>query len=478
MKRLLFLFSFIPMVLNLTQCNTPAKEEHTATYDIVIHGGRVMDPASGTDRKLNLGITGGKIAAISEDSLQGNKSINAAGLVVAPGFIDLHVHEHTDETYGLMARGGVTSAFELEVGTADVPGWYAERNSGQRINYGVSIGHIQVRMKVMGDSGTFVPSGPGGSQPATPEDIAEMERRIEEGLAQGALAVGFGLAYTPATNTEEYEDMLRIAARHGASSHIHLRGELAGVKEAISGAINTRAPLHIVHINSSGGAETAEFLSEIQAARDQGYDITTEAYPYEAGMTMIEAAMFDDWESWTDEKIGTHQWAATGEWLSRETFGKYRKQRGAIIIHSRTEEMTNTAIESPLTMIASDGFIINGYGHPRTAGSFAKVLGKYVREKKSFTLMDALRKMTIDPAGRLEAYVPAMARKGRITAGADADITVFDPEKVIDHATYEEPMLPSGGIPYVIVNGTLVVENGELVAEARPGIAVRNKVVE
>ncbi|MFP5354468.1 MAG: amidohydrolase family protein, partial [Gemmatimonadota bacterium] len=145
---------------------------------------------------------------------------------------------------------------------------------------------------------------------------------------------------------------------------------------------------------------------------------------------------------------------------------------GTVITHGRSEEQTRAAIVSPLSMIASDGFIEGGRGHPRTSGSYAKVLGKYVREEGGLTLMDALRKMTIDPARRLEARVPDMAKKGRIRTGADADITMFDPATVIDRATYEDASIPSAGIPYVIVNGQVVVEKGELTT-ARPGRAIR-----
>ena len=267
--------------------------------------------------------------------------------------------------------------------------------------------------------------------------------------------------------------MLRIAKTHGAPAHIHVRGGPNGVTEAIAAAAATGTALHVVHANSSGGANTAEFLASIETARRGGQDVTTEAYPYEAGMTMIESALFDGWESWDEDRFGIHQWAETGERLTRESFARYRAQGGGVIIHSRTEEMTRTAIEHPLTMIASDGLMENGRGHPRTSGTYAKVLGKYVREERVLTLMDALRKMTIAPAQRLEAFVPAMRNKGRIRVGADADITIFDPATVIDRSTYTEPTLTSAGIPYVLVNGGLVVDEGELVSAARQGRAIR-----
>jgi dihydroorotase len=190
-------------------------------------------------------------------------------------------------------------------------------------------------------------------------------------------------------------------------------------------------------------------------------------------MTKIESALFDDWESWNDREFRKHQWPATGERLSRSSFTRFREQGGFLISHVRTEEMTRTAIASPLTMIASDGMITNGKGHPRTSGTFAKVLGKFVREDGVLTLKEALRKMTIEPARRLEEYVPAMRNKGRLKAGADADITIFDADTVIDRSTYTDPTLPSHGIEFVLVNGVLVVDEGELVPDTSPGRAIR-----
>lgn len=443
------------------------------TFDVAINGGRVMDPESGLDAIRSLGVRNGEIAVISETPLRGTTIIDATSHVVAPGFIDLHAHGQTEESYGLMVRDGVTTGLELEVGVADVPAWYAQREGGQIINYGASVGHIPVRMKVMGDPGTFLPSGPANTDPATPEQIAEMARLIAGGLEEGALAVGFGLAYTPAATNAEFETMLREAAKAGASAHIHVRGGVAGAVEAIETAARTGTPLHIVHANSSGEAEIEEFLEKITEAREAGQDVTTEAYPYEAGMTAIESALFDGWEEWDDERIGQHQWAQTGEFLTRESFGKYRRQGGFVIIHSRTPEMTRIAISSPLTMIASDGAIQDGKGHPRTSGTYSKVLGKYVREEGLITLMDALRRMTIEPARRLQSRAAVFARKGRVSVGSDADIVVFNPETVIDRSTYLDPTVPSQGIDHVLVNGVVVVQDGQLLEAVRPGRPMR-----
>ncbi len=442
-------------------------------YDVVIANGRVMDPESGLDAVRHIGIRGGKIEAISSTPLAGARVIDASRHVVAPGFIDLHEHGQQEEAYRMMVRDGVTSAFELEVGTADVASWYKARDGGQIVNYGVSIGHIPARMKVLGDPGKgLLPAGIGGSGSANDAQIAAMETILREGLAQGAVAVGFGSAYTPGAPMAEIERMFRVAAEGGASAHIHMRGGVAGLRETIAAAKAAGVPLHIVHVNSSGGDELDGFLSAIKAARDAGQDVTTEAYPYGAGMTEIQSALFDDWASWPDERFGLHQLVSTGERLTRASFAKARAAGGTVIIHGRSEAQTRAAIASPLSMIASDGFIENGKGHPRTSGTFARVLGKYVREDGAVTLMDALRRMTLEPARRLERRTPMMREKGRIRAGADADLTIFDPETVIDRATYEDATLPSAGIPYVLIAGRPVVDGGQLTS-ARPGRAVR-----
>jgi len=355
-----------------------------ASYDLVIANGRVMDPESGLDAVRHLGIRGRRIEAVSSAPLTGGRVVDASGHVVAPGFIDLHEHGQQEESYRLMVRDGVTSAFELEVGTADVPAWYAARAAGQIVNYGVSAGHIPARMKVLGDPGKgLLPAGIGGTGAATEAQMAEMEAILREGFAQGAVAAGFGSAYTPGAPMSEIERMFRVAGAAGASAHIHMRGGIAGLNETIKAAAAAHTALHIVHVNSSADSEIDAFLAAITAARDAGQDVTTEAYPYGAGMTEIQSALFDDWQTWPDARFGLHQLVSTGERLTRASFARARAAGGTVIIHGRTEEQTRAAIASPLAMIASDGFIENGRGHPRTSGTFARVLGKYVREEKA-----------------------------------------------------------------------------------------------
>jgi N-acyl-D-aspartate/D-glutamate deacylase len=463
---------WIAATLALAACSTPP----APSYDLVIANGRVMDPESRLDAVRHVGIRAGRIEAISEVPLQGTRVVDATDHVVAPGFIDLHEHGQQEESYAMMARDGVTSAFELEVGTGDVNAWYEARKAGQIVNFGVSVGHIPARMRVLGDPGQgLLPAGIGGSGTATDAQMAEIEAILTKGLAEGAVAVGFGSAYTPGAPMAEFERMFRVAAAGNASAHIHMRGDVTGLQETIAAAQAAGAALHIVHVNSSAGDQIDQFLATIQAARDAGQDVTTEAYPYGAGMTEIQSALFDDWSTWPDERFALHQLVRTGERLTRATFEQARRAGGTVIIHGRSEAQTRAAVASPLAMIASDGFIEGGRGHPRTSGTFAKVLGKYVRDERALTLMDALARMTVMPAQRLERRTPAMAAKGRVKVGADADVAIFDPLTVIDRATYEDASIPSAGIPYVIVGGEVVVDRGRLTV-ARPGRGIRAPV--
>ena len=326
----------------------------------------------------------------------------------------------------------------------------------------------------MQDAGTFMPVGDGAYRVASPEQLGEIARLIELGLAQGAICIGGGFPYTPAATREELLAVFRIAGTSKTLIHLHITPGSAGLKEALSLAAETSAPLQVAHINSSSLAETPVMLEMIRDARARGQDVTTEAYPYAAGMTEIQSATIQDaYRGASDERLAELEWPRTGERLNRESFERYGKIGGPIVVHTNTEQMVTAAITSPLTMIASDGYWQNGTGHPRTAGTYSKVLGRYVRDARSLSLMEAIRKMTLRPAQRLEARVPAMRQKGRLSVGADADITIFDAATVLDRSTYREPSLSPVGIQHVIVNGVSVVVDGQAVEDVAPGKAVR-----
>ena len=461
---------------------SPSISTSQVAYDLVILNGRVIDPETRTDAVRNLGISNGTIKAISTNKLTGRNVIDARGLVVSPGFIDLHQHGQDEENYRFKAMDGVTTALELEVGTGDIDAWYAQRDQKTLINYGVSAGHLAARMAAMHEPVTFLPTGDAARRAATDTEIGEMKQRLEDGLKRGAVAVGFGIQYTPNASRWEILEMFRVAAKYGASCHVHMRhagvkepgSSIQALEEVISAAAITGAPLHVVHIQSTGGPATPKLLQMIAEAKSRGLDVTTECYPYIAGMTDIKSAIFDEgWQEVFNIDYKDLQWAATGERLTKESFDRYRKTGGMVAVFSMTEEVVNIAIASPLTMIASDGILDKGKGHPRTAGTYSRVLGNYVREKKALTLIDALTKMTLWPAQRLERRVPSMKNKGRVRVGADADLTIFDPQSIIDRSTFQDPAIYSGGIKFVLVNGVLIVKDSQLQSGITPGRPIR-----
>jgi N-acyl-D-aspartate/D-glutamate deacylase len=377
---------------------------------------------------------------------------------------------------------GVTTALELEVGTGDVDAWYAQREQKSLINFGVSAGHLAARMAAMHEPIKFLPTGEAARRAATDAEIEDMKRSLEQGLKRGAVAVGFGIQYTPNASRWEILEMFRVAARYGASCHVHMRhagvkepgSSIQALEEVISAAAITGAPLHVVHIHSTGGQATPRLLQMIAEAKSRQFDVTTECYPYIAGMTDIKSAIFNEgWQEVFGIDYKDLQWAATGERLTKETFAKYRQIGGMVAVFSMTEDIVTAAIKSPLTMIASDGILENGKGHPRTGGTYSRILGKYVREENALTLIDALTKMTLMPAQRLERRVPSMRNKGRIRSGADADLTIFDPQTISDRSTFQEPAQYSEGIKFVIVNGVVIVKDGALQSGVHPGRAVR-----
>src|ERR1700676_2073057 len=454
-----------------------------SSYDTVIANGRVMDPETGLDAVRNVGISAGKIRAIFVEPLNGKTVLDAKGLVVAPGFIDLHEHAQEPRNYQFQAHDGVTTSLELEVGTDDVDAWYAKREGKILINFGVSVGHIPVRMKVMHDPGNFLPTGDAAHREATQEELEEIKALIHHGLQRGALAVGMGINYTAAASHDEIVDVFRVAAAENASVHVHLRHAglkepttgLVGIEEVIAAAASTGAPLHVVHITSMGLANTPQLIAMVKGAQSRGLDVTTECYPYTAGSTNLESAIFDPgWQERQGITFKDLQWSKTGERLTAETFEKFRKEGGLVVIFSIPEEAARTAVADPIVMIASDGVPTTGPKvHPRGQGTFSRVLGHYVREEKALELMTALRKMTLMPAQRRERRAPVFKTKGRIRVGADAALTIFDPERIIDKATYDEPLQYSEGIPFVLVNGVLVVKDSQLVEGVFPGRAMR-----
>ena len=461
-----------------------------STYDLVVVNGRVMDPETGLDAARNVGISDGTIVALSEDALEGRDTIDATGLVVAPGFIDLHAHGQDSVSERWQALDGVTTALEMEIGVYPVGAWYASREGRTLLNFGATVSHPNARAKLLtGIDVGHQPTLPPGINEAMGSDViyeqldetqvAELAALMEGGLDEGGLGYGFGITYTPGASRTEIIDLFESAQAHGVPAYVHLRGAGAGgnlgpFQEVIANAAATGASLHIVHLNSSADESAMDALGMIRGARERGIDITTEAYPYTASSTFIESALFDPWEGLDDSDYERLQWPGQEERLNTESFRRYREQGGWVVIHGRNEETNEWIVAQPDVIAASDGIpFLHVSVHPRGAGTFARILGHYSRDRGVITLMEALAKMTILPARRVEGAAPVMARKGRVQEGADADLALFDPETVLDMADYDAPAAPSRGFMHVLVGGIPVVRDGSVVDGVYPGQAIR-----
>ncbi len=452
-------------------------------FDVVLEGGRVMDPETGVDAIRNVGIRDGKIASISAAALNGRRVIHAAGLVVAPGFIDLHQHGQDFASQRVKAFDGVTTALEMEIGAPDVTEFLNSKQGHSLIHYGTTASHVAARSFVFGaplPDGTILPkSGPATETPATPEQIARIQQRLRDQLDAGALGIGMGIQYTPGATRLEVIDMFRVAAERKLPVYTHMRSAgriepgsaIESTEEVIGAAAITGASLHIVHINSTCLRDSLECLSLVEGARARGLDVTTEAYPYIAGMTAINSSVFNPgWRERQGIDYDNLVLPDSGEHLTKERFEELHNSNKQqwVLIFANTQEIVDAVIPNPLIMIASDG----AEGHPRNAGTYSRVLAQYVREKKTLSLMEALRKMTLMPAQMLERSTPAARKKGRLQEGADADVVVFDPRTISDRSTFQKPMEPSVGVQYLLVGGTPLIDEGKLVSDVFPGRAL------
>jgi N-acyl-D-aspartate/D-glutamate deacylase len=453
-------------------------------YDVVIECGRVMDPESGLDAVRNVGILAGKIARISAGPLSGKRVLNATGLVVCPGFVDLHQHGQDADSGRVKAFDGVTTALEMEIGAPDVAEFLAAKKAHSLINYGTSASHVAARAMVFGaplPAGTLLPiAGIATDRAATDEQIRSMENRLRHELDAGAIGVGMGLEYTPGATRFEVIQMFRLAAERGVPVFVHIRSEaprmqpdsgIESVGEVIGAAAVSGASLHIVHVNSMCMKDSPQCLSMVAGARARGLDVTVEAYPYTAAMTYINSAAFNPgWREKNGIDYGDLQLPDSPDRLTEEQFETLHASTKPqlVLMHLNPEELVDQIIRDPLVMIASDG----APGHPRNAGTFSRILARHVRQLGSLTLMDALRKMTLMPAQRMEKSTLNAHRKGRLQEGADADVIAFDALTVKDNATYQAPMAPSTGMQFVIVNGAVLIDRGKLVANTFPGKAL------
>jgi dihydroorotase len=447
-------------------------------YDLVLRGGRVIDPETGHDGVANVGINGSTVAVVTPAALSGRRVIEARGRVVAPGFIDILSGGFSREGSRYKATDGVTSILAMHGGPVAVGAWYDSlAKVGMHVNYGTTVGHGQLRVAVgITDR----------DKAATPAETEEMVALARRAILEGAVGIGFGVQYVPGSSEAEVLALFRLAASLGVPVHLHTRflgprppeNSVKGVQEVIADAAATGVSAQVVHLNSVSvvGAGVATALELIAGARARGIDVMADAYPWEAGSTALESAVFDPgWQERMSISYADIELVRNGERLTEATFKQYREdgKPDGVVIHFVTKEANVMALKSPFVMVGSDGGIAGGRGHPRGAGTYGKILRQYVREEQHLTLMEAIRKMTLMPAERLVRSAPAMRRKGRLSAGADADIVVFDPGRVREKATYQNPAQYTEGFDYVLVNGTVVVDQGKLVDAAVAGRPIR-----
>ncbi|MDA9347765.1 amidohydrolase family protein [Porticoccaceae bacterium] len=474
--QILFVAAFV--VASLFYSSFFDESEH---YDLVINNGRVIDPETHLDAVRHIGIRDGTIVAVSDQPLNSEINIDAADLVVAPGFIDVHSHSPTVLGQHFNVLDGVTTQLDLEAGSFPVSFYGEHLRAGAAINYGSSVGHFAVRIKVLegmdqpyifaGDK-TVVMGSPAWMQEATPEQIEQMRVLLHKGLDEGGLGIGVLLDYmTAAVSDAELAMLFEVAAARDVPIYVHVRrgytGDPAGLIEVIELAKSTKAALFVCHITHNAMGRIGDWLAMIDEANRAGANITTETLSYAAGGTSIGADVFRrrDWQAIFDISYEDVQWVATGEWLTKETWEKYSKEQpaGAVNHHYVKEQWVETALQWPRMMVSTDALPAVDTRiatNPNLAGTFSRLLGHYVREKKVISLTEALAKMSLYQAQWMEQAAPLFKRKGRIQLGADADIVIFDAKTVAAKAVYGDPYQPSTGIQHVLVAGQQVVKDG------------------
>jgi hypothetical protein len=445
-------------------------------FDRVITAGRVMDPDSGFDQVANIGIDGGRVTAISTDPLQGKATIDATGLVVAPGFIDILSYEPNPYGIWFKIADGVTTNLGMHGMFNTAEGFFREYGSDAKrppCHYGGAFGDPWMRTHA------GVPT-----RAASSTQIAQLTRDVEEGFAKGWIGIDLEPEYTPWVTTDEINALATVAQKHDMPVFFHARysspdepgkDNATALAEILQVASSTGAAVHVDHITSTGGTHTMpQSIATLEAARANGTDVTACMYPYNFWATYLASPRFNP--GWQQRfRIGYDDLVVpgTGEHLTEATFRKYQAQNKLVAAYAIPDEDVVTGLQTDWIMIGSDAILTpSNNNHPRSTGCFTRVLGHYVRDQGTLSLMQALAKMTILPARRLDKRVPSLQTKGRLQIGADADITIFDPATVGDTSTVDNPAQMAKGVEYVLVSGQLVKEHDTLHKDVRPGTPI------
>jgi hypothetical protein len=525
--RKLFLSKVLAMLMALALIGPVTA--YAQDYDVVLKGGRVMDPETSLDAVMNVGIKGGKIAAVTEDELSGKEIIDVKGLVVSPGFIDTHQHSFDIADGRLAAQDGTTTHMELEFGRSPVAEAYdiVAKRGGHPINYGFASSWAMNRANVMtGFEGEATWDGfvealapaKWGATVSNPEQEKQILALVQKDLDDGALAVGYPPAYGSGAGTKEAIKLWKKAAANNVPVSVHVRyqsmldpnSSVEAMNEMLGMSASSGAHAILCHIQLLGLSDPYMMLDVIDAGRKAGLRLTTEVYPFGVTAPPVSADYLQ-WDN-SDERIG-FEWneVRTEEkphytFKDKADFHKYQKEHPAAFVQMEyIDESTpeglaamRAAVTFPETIPAADGTPIawegkpkgadklglgsgvdvwplpkDAGGQPRTTSTHAIILGKWVREQGALTLMQALANSSYVPAKALGQHIPQFNTKGRLQVGMDADITVFDPKTVKANATWDDVAALNDGFHHTLVNGVFILKDGKIDTEVLPGQQIR-----